>query len=227
MKLFLDPGHGGTDPGAVDNGLKEKDLTLKISLKIRDILNDYNGIDVKLSRETDKSLSLDQRTNDANKWGADFLLSVHINAGGGEGYEDFIYDKLSNTSHTANKRNIIHDEIMSAVNFKNRGKKKANFHMLRESKMEAVLTENGFIDNKEDSKKLKSESYLNQIAYGHAMGIVKAFGLKKKTSTKPAANNKVTYQVVAGSFANYENAESQVKKLEGKGIKSFIQAKKL
>src|SRR5690625_2559502 len=96
-KIFIDPGHGGSDPGAVGNGLREKDLTLKISKKIANILKDYH-CSVKLSRTGDQTLSLKQRTDMANKWGADFLLSVHINAGGGTGYEDFIYNGLSNSS---------------------------------------------------------------------------------------------------------------------------------
>ena len=89
VKIFIDPGHGGTDPGAVGNGLLEKDLTLSISLKIRNLLNGYENTQVKLSRDKDITLSLKERTDMANAWGADYLLSVHINAGGGTGYEDF------------------------------------------------------------------------------------------------------------------------------------------
>src|SRR5699024_10386757 len=123
---------GGNDPGAVGNGLREKDLTLKISKKIADILKDYD-CSVKLSRTGDQTLSLKQRTDAANKWGADYLLSVHINAGGGTGYEDFIHNGLSNSSSTAKLRNVIHAEVVKELNaWRNRGKKKANFHMLRE-----------------------------------------------------------------------------------------------
>ncbi len=82
-KIYLDPGHGGNDPGAVGNGLREKDLTLEIGLKVRDILlRNYENVEVRMSRTADTTLSLDQRTNDANTWGADFLISIHINAGG-------------------------------------------------------------------------------------------------------------------------------------------------
>lgn len=183
MKLFLDPGHGGSDSGASANGLLEKNLNLSISLKIRDKLMAYEGIEVRMSRSTDTFLSLQQRTDDANKWGADYLLSIHINAGGGVGYEDFIHDKLSDSSETAQIRNVIHAEIIQEVDFYNRGKKKANFHLVRESNMPAMLTENGFIDNKKDAEKLKSDAFLDQIAQGHVNGLVKAFGLKKKPNT--------------------------------------------
>lgn len=82
VKIFIDPGHGGTDSGAVGNGLKEKDLTLKISKKIKEKLANYENVQIKLSRESDQTLSLPQRTNMANAWGANYLISVHINAGG-------------------------------------------------------------------------------------------------------------------------------------------------
>src|SRR6476620_12283610 len=104
MKLYLDPGHGGSDPGAQGNGLREKDITLDIALKIRTILmNGYENIEVRMSRTNDSSKSLSQRTNEANSWGADYYLSIHCNAynGSAKGYEDFIHNNLSDSSTTA------------------------------------------------------------------------------------------------------------------------------
>ena len=224
VKLYLDVGHGGSDPGAIGNGLKEKDLTLQIGKKINDLLKDYEGITVKMSRSTDKTLSLKQRTDEANKWGADLLLSIHINAGGGTGFESFIYNGTVNNI-TVKYRDVIHDEIMKVLKgVKDRGKKRANFHMLRESKMPAILTENMFIDTKKDADKLKEQSFINKIAQGHVNGIVKLFNLKKKkTDTKQSSNKGETfYRVVAGSFKNRKNAEDQVKKLKKLGIDVFI-----
>lgn len=224
VKLYLDVGHGGSDPGAVGNGLKEKDLTLKISKKINDLLKDYEGITVKMSRSTDKTLSLKQRTDEVNKWGADLLLSIHINAGGGTGFESFIYNG-SVSSNTVKYRDTIHNEIMKQLKgIRDRGKKRANFHMLRESKMPAILTENMFIDTKKDADQLKKQSFINKIAQGHVNGIVKLFNLKKKkTASKPSTNKSETfYRVVAGSFKDRKNAEDQVKKLKKKGFNSFI-----
>lgn len=190
VKVFIDPGHGGTDPGAIGNGLQEKNLTLQIATRVRDMLvNEYNNVSVLMSRTGDQTLSLTQRTNAANAWGADFLLSVHINAGGGTGYEDFIYPGVG--SPTTTYQNLIHEEIMKLVNFRDRGKKTANFHMLRESRMPALLTENGFIDNAEDAAKLKSASFMENIARGHVNGIVRCFGLTRKTSA-------IYHTVVAG-----------------------------
>ncbi|UFU00377.1 N-acetylmuramoyl-L-alanine amidase [Radiobacillus kanasensis] len=187
LKLYMDLGHGGSDPGAVANGLQEKDLTLKIGKKIRDQLKYYEGVQVRLSRDSDKTLSLSQRTNDANAWGADYLLSVHINAGGGTGFESYTYNgSYSGKAETNRLRGIVHDEIMDEIGGRDRGKKEANFHMVRESSMPAALTENLFIDNKEDAEKLKSDAFLDTVARGHVNGIVKAFGLKT-ASSKPVS----------------------------------------
>ena len=73
IKLFIDPGHGGNDPGAVGNGLREKDLTLAIALETRRVLlTEYEGIQVKMSREKDQTVSLKARTDAANAWNATF-----------------------------------------------------------------------------------------------------------------------------------------------------------
>lgn len=181
VKIFIDPGHGGTDSGAVGNGLLEKNITLQISTRIRDILlNEYDNVSIRMSRTGDQTVSLPERTNAANAWAADFLLSVHINAGGGTGYEDYIYPGVG--TPTTTYQNNIHSEVLKLVNFSDRGKKTANFHMLRESNMPAVLTENGFIDNANDASKLKTSSFIESIARGHVNGIVKSFNLPKKST---------------------------------------------
>lgn len=202
FKFFIDPGHGGSDPGAVGNGLKEKDLTLAISKKIRDKLANYEGVQVKLSRESDTSLSLKQRTDMANAWGADYLISVHINAGGGTGFESYTYNASYNGKQETNrKRSILHAEIMRQLNgVRERGMKEANLHMVRESKMESVLTENLFIDNVNDATLLKQDNFLDKIAQGHVDGLAVIFGLKQKAQSQPAPQPQTgdTYTVQPG-----------------------------
>lgn len=230
VKIFIDAGHGGTDPGAVANGLKEKDLTLKIAKKIRDMLNEYENVSVKLSREGDQTLTLKQRTDAANAWKADYLISVHINAGGGTGFESFTYNgKYSGKQETNRKRTILHTEILQALGsgIRNRGEKEANFHMVRESSMESVLTENLFIDTKADADKLKQDAFLTQVAKGHVNGLVRIFNLSKKAAAKPvtkpeaAAPGKL-YKVQVGAFADKKNAEKLADELKKKGYTSYI-----
>lgn len=181
-KIFIDPGHGGSDSGATANGLKEKDLCLTIALKLRNILNqEYEGHTISLSRTADTTLTLKQRTDMANRWGADFLVSIHINAGGGTGFESYIYNGIYVSKGETNRlRTLVHDAIVKETGFSDRGKKTANFHMLRESSMHGVLTENGFIDTSSNANNLKSGAFLNKIARGHARGLASALGLKNK-----------------------------------------------
>lgn len=229
VRIFIDPGHGGNDPGAVGNGLKEKDLTLKISKKIKYKLANYENVQVKLSREDDRTLSLKQRTDMANKWDADYVISVHINSAGGTagtGFESYIYNG-GVSQKTIASQNIIHPEIVKATGFRDRGKKRNNFHMVRQTRASAILTENGFINNPGDANKLKQDSFLDKIAQGHVNGLVKAFGLKKKATPKPApkqtnTSGKTFYRVVTGSYTDRKNAEKRVMELKKSGFDSFI-----
>lgn len=189
-KIMIDPGHGGHDSGAVANGLKEKDLVLKIAKKTKAILEKVYGASVKLTRSTDVYIELSQRARLANIWGADYFASIHINAGGGTGFETFRFDKLSASSSTGKQQKIVHDSIYNKIKGKasSRGKKSKNLAVLRETKMAAILTENLFIDRKEDAALLKQDLFLNLLAEGHAEGIAAAIGLKKvssSTKTKP------------------------------------------
>lgn len=184
-KVWIDGGHGGKDPGASGNGLREKDIVLTLSLEIKKKLErDYYGVQVELSRSKDVFLELKERTDAANKAGADLLVSIHCNAGGGAGgFESFRYTNASAASRSL--QNVIHTEIMAAIKpfgVIDRGQKVANLHMCRESKMPAVLTENLFIDVVTDATKLKRREVIDALISGHVVGIAKYLGLKKKGS---------------------------------------------
>lgn len=222
VKIYLDPGHGGSDPGAQGNGLQEKNLTLAIATQIRSMLvNGYDGVVVRMSRSSDRTMSLAQRTNDANAWGADFYLSIHINAGGGSGFESYIYPNVG--APTTTYQNHIHDEVVKSISLRDRGKKRANFHVLRESRMPAMLTENGFIDNSSDAAKLKSNAFITSIARGHVNGIVKAFGLKAKGgSPDPGTTPGKLYRVQIGAYRIRNNANSIGRQAREKGFQTYI-----
>lgn len=226
-KIFLDPGHGGSDPGATANGLREKDLTLKIARYTRDYLQgNYQDASIRMSRTGDTYPSLTARANDANRWGADLFVSIHINAHNGSayGYEDFIYNgPVSN--NTLKLQNTLHKEL-SRLFRNNRGKKRANFAVLRQTKMPAVLTECGFIDNKTDADLLKKESYLKDLGEAHAKGIAAYLGLKRKSQPKPKPkpstnNSGGFYYVQIGAFSKKANADDLVRQAKSKGFDAF------
>ena len=219
-KIFLDPGHGGKDPGASGNGIKEKDITLLIAKKTRDLLlANYSGVDVQLSRTGDTFPSLSDRTSAANKWGADLLISIHINAAtskAANGFESFIYTNTSNATKAF--QNVLHKSIMKYIGLSDRGQSAANLHMVRESNMSAVLTESGFISNAKEAALMKSDIWLNKVAAGHAEGIAQFAGLVRKAaaertaSVQPAA--KKVYKVQIGSFEDRKNAQALVTDLQ-------------
>lgn len=188
-KIFIDAGHGGKDPGAVANGIKEKDVTLKVAKYLESYLEaNYSNADIKQSRTGDTYPELISRTNAANAWKADALVSIHVNAGGGEGYEDFRYTTDNADSKSYKLQKAIHDKL--APNWKNdRGMKTGNLHMVREFKGAAVLVELGFADNASDAGKLKSDSFLKEVAKDLGDGIAKYLKLSPKKATNPAPSN--------------------------------------
>lgn len=166
IKVFIDPGHGGNDSGAVGNGLRECDINLAVSKRVQYHLQRH-GIEIMMSRQSDTSVSLNERTNMANKWGADALISIHCNSAtpAAYGIETFCYKfqyrKLADAVHGK----LLED---TSLYYTNRGVKAADFHMLRESYMSAALVEMAFISNSRDAQLLatKQEGYAVAISKG-------------------------------------------------------------
>ncbi|HEK9099619.1 N-acetylmuramoyl-L-alanine amidase [Bacillus pfraonensis] len=180
MKLVIDAGHGGYDSGAVGNGLIEKNLTLQIAKRVRDILLTNYTINIKMTRDSDVFISLSERANVANAFGADFFISFHINSGGGTGFESYIYNGLSNTSSAAAKQQKMHaavNPVLTKYGLRDRGAKKANYAVLRETAMDALLTEAAFIDTTFDANLLKNPQFIEDLCQAYARGIAAILGL--------------------------------------------------
>lgn len=170
--VIIDAGHGGTDSGAVGNGIVEKDLTLKISNYIHNRL-DQLGVKNTMSRSDDSTLNSDNRVNKINNiYGTSsdiILVSNHINAGGGEGAE-VIYALRNNDKFSK----IISDNLSSTGRYVRKyyqkrlpsDTSKDYYYILRDTpNIEAVIVEYGFLDNVNDANLLKSnwESYAEQV----------------------------------------------------------------
>lgn len=181
-----DGGHGGTDSGAVGNGLLEKNLTLQLSLETQKYLEaNYTGFKYYQTRTSDKTLSLKERADYANKLKADVFLSFHINSAtstSAEGFESFVYTSAGASSKAF--QNVLHKEVFATMQkhgvTKDRGMKSANYHVLRETNMTAVLTETLFINNKKDANFLMKDAFIKDVAKAHALGLVKFLGLAEK-----------------------------------------------
>ena len=221
-KVFIDPGHGGDDNGASGvNNLLEKNINLSVSKKVFNLLKSQ-GLDVLLSRDDDSTLSLNSRTNAANKWGANCYVSIHCNSfdGNSKGLETYSY-----TSKTNDLATYIHNEILKSKSYtQNRGVKTANFYVLKNSNMRSCLVELAFIDNESDAKLLQENQ--NEFALAIAKGICNYLGVKYnfsnpnplETLNVPIENSNTFYRVVFGSFNNRIYAEEMLESLKSKGF---------
>jgi len=227
MKVCLDPGHGGYDPGAVGNGLLEKDLTLAICLELKPML-EYNGISAILTRDGDYSPGhlegdlhgeLRARVDIAEKNKVDLFVAIHVNAGGGTGEEILVVGTGGRAEMAANK---VLPFLVSAGSWANREVKTQNVLVLRETSMPAILTENGFIDNPMDATKLKRPNFRHALAMAHAKGICDYFGIQYKDSEPEQPKPDILYRVILDgkqimALTSQENAITEVKKAVDSG----------
>ncbi len=174
-RVFIDAGHGGDpryggDPGACANGLEERHLTLAIALKVQRILQGQ-GIEVVMSRTTDKLLELREISSLANNSGADAFASIHINSAtttAAYGIETFYYPNRMDSKPLADS---VQKQLISSTGAYDRGVKTADFHVVRETKMPSILAECGFISNKSEAIKMSTNAYQELLASGIANGI--------------------------------------------------------
>lgn len=183
-KIVIDPGHGGKDRGSVGHGLQENNICLDIALKLQEKLANY--ADITMTRSTDVFVSLSERAAVANRIDADYFIALHVNAGGGSGFESFTYRKSSAASERI--RSVIHKEVAAfyeSNGFPDRGAKKADFAVLRNTKMPSILLENLFIDTTADAAKLKDSVFRAKLAGIIAEGLIKALDLKPQDQNQP------------------------------------------
>ena len=188
--VFLDPGHGGRDPGAVYNGLREKDLNMSIYRKLRSELEKL-GYTVLTSRDSDVYVDyVTERSEMVNKTDADVFISIHFNATGvpganRSGVETYIYEpdedikpRINKVAHddptrlSESKRlaDNIHNSVVSVAGANDRGVHGSNYAVLRETIKPAVLLELGYIDSPE-YKKISDDKYQNKLVEGIVTGL--------------------------------------------------------
>lgn len=223
-KVYIGVGHGGSDPGAVANGIKEKDVNLDVALACYAFLVKH-GVSVKISRTKDTEVWLEKRVKEANSLGADLAVDIHHNAGGGDGAEVYHTKYLGKGATLA--RNILTE--MQLIGQNSRGAKiKKNergndyFSFIRDTTMPAVLCECAFLDNKTDVKIIDTKAERVKMGEAIAKGILKTLGIPvivEKTTTTP---KKTIYAVQVGAFLNKANAEKKVLELKSAGFDGYI-----
>src|SRR5690606_14365196 len=181
----------------------------------------------RLDDPTGKSdVPLKARTDKANKAKADVLVSIHHNALAGKwgthgGSEVFTY--IGNWPDAERLAKLVLDRILKAYGLKSRGLKKANFHMVRESAMPAILIEGGLMDSTVDTKKIRDDKVLDAAGKAIAEALAVYFGLKKKKpAPKPKPSPTKLYRVQIGAYSVKANADAQAAKAKRAGYSPYI-----
>lgn len=169
--IVIDPGHGGTDPGATRNGIKEKDLNLDIALKVAKILEEH-GLRVLMTRDKDISVDLYARPSIANEADADVFVSIHNNTAttpSATGTETYYYPRAESKLLATS----IQQALTKKTGLKSRGIiEKPGFVVTRETNMPSVLVEVAFMSNQNDLSLLMQEDFRQKVAQGIADGIL-------------------------------------------------------
>lgn len=219
VKVFLSAGHGGSDPGAVAYGMKEKEINLQILLACKDEL-ERHGVRVVSSRLKDENDAVAQEVKEANASGASLAVSFHTNAGGGDGSETFYYPGNANGERLAK----LCEKHTKAIGQNSRGIKSGkSLYFIKNTKMTAVLCECAFIDNDSDNNLIDTVAERHKFGVAYAKAILEYLGIpyKSATQTQAQTNGKI-YRVQVGAFANKENAERLQKELKSKGYGAII-----
>lgn len=181
--VVIDAGHGGKAPGAIKQGVEEKDLNLGILLKLKGLLdqNDQN-IGVYYTRTEDKNPTFEQRAQLANKTNADLFISIHNNSTADGVMSEYngtevMYDELKAEEGLSSKHlaEICLEETTAALGSKNNGLTAGNsIYIIRSSQVPVALVEVGFMTNQEELDKLRSDEYQQQAAQGIYNAILRA-----------------------------------------------------
>ena len=179
-KIYIDQGHNPVNPnaGAEGNGLREQDLVYVIGQRLADLLRGNPDFEVRLSRPsrdtqlgTSNGTSLSARVNDANRWGADYFISLHTNAASSPsagGVEAYTYARGTAAFELAED---ILDGLVEETGLRDRGvKARPGLYVLRKTRMPAVLVELGFISNPGEAALMRDEPGL--FAEGISRGIL-------------------------------------------------------
>lgn len=203
--IVLDPGHGGSDPGALGFGLRESDLTLSIGKYCQQTLSQYAKTKVYMTRTSDTFVDLKPRADFAKSVGADLFVSLHINssaASSANGAEIWIpspgtwFPAFNGVGEDLAREMLSKLKALGLVdrdtvwdNYEVNGEKKyypdgswadslSVIRNCREAGIMAILVEHGFISNQSDAKFLSSEANLKKLGEADAQGIVDYYGLK-------------------------------------------------
>lgn len=202
-KVFLSAGHGGSDPGAVANGLIEKYINLNTLLACKEELVRH-GVSVVCSRLKDEDDGVTQEVKEANTSGATLAVSFHANAGGGDGFEGFYWkDAKSEGKKVVN----LAEKYVKELGQNSRGAKEGNhLYFIKQTTMTAVLFESFFLDNVTDKQIGDTEAEHKAFGVAYAKAILEYLGIPYAPKVDNFATEKAKYEAEIKSLAEKNKA---------------------
>lgn len=182
MKVCIDAGHGGKDPGAAGGATTEKQIALDVANRVAQKLQN-SGIAVVMTRDSDYFVELSDRAKIANNAGAEVFVSIHCNSASAEatGTEAWIYPGTTDDRRLAED---ILQKLTARTGFRNRGVKEENFAVLRLTKCPAALVELGFISSAHEGYRMRTVEYQEAASAAIVEGIKDYAGMKEAEPMK-------------------------------------------
>lgn len=219
-KIYINPGHSNTDPGAVKYAT-ERELCVKVGKYMNEYLLANYECQTKVSSGSINSLSTISKQ--ANQWKADLFVSIHFNAGGGDGFECYVYSKKRTDLGKVFAKHVkaIGQNLRSG-NLATGVKSKPTLAVLRLTDMAAVLCEGAFVDNKKDITDWNDDAELKKLGEAYAKAAAEYLKLTKKVvEPKPEASG-VLYRVQISEHFDEAGAEAMVERLAAAGFTAAI-----
>lgn len=232
FKVVIDAGHGRNTPGKrTPAGEREWTFNDVVARAVIAELNKYANVEIlRVDDPTGNSdVPLNTRTARANSWGGSVYVSIHHNANTGvwgtwTGVETFVYTATTATDGSMKLAQAVHPRLVKAMGLKDRGIKKANFAVIRQSKMPAILTEGGYMDSTIDIVKMRNQDVLRGAGVAIAQGIAAYAGLKLKagapatpapTPAKPTPVSNPNLYRVRKTWADADSQKGAFADLDG------------
>ena len=213
-KIYINPGHSDTDPGAVGYET-ERRLNVAVSKYQNEYLLANYDCETRMNPGTMDSLA--EICNDANQWGADFFVSNHFNAAGGDGYEAYVYTekrvemgKIFAKHVKAVGQNLRSSSVAPGV------KISSGLAVLKRTSMPAILNEGAFVDNQKDIQDWNEEHELKELGIAYAKATAEYLNLPKK------AQKKVQYKVLVGPYSDKEKAQKVASLVSALGTNATV-----
>ena len=207
-KIYINPGHSDKDPGAVGYETERK-----LNVKVAEFMNAYllENYQVQTKVTAGAVNSTATVAAEANSWKADLFVSIHFNAGGGDGYEALVH----NAGRVALGQ--VFEKYVKAAGQNSRGVKlRPGLAVLRLTNMPAVLNEGAFVDKKADIEDWNEDAELEKLGIAYAQAAAEYLKLERK------AENTALYRVQVGAYSNAEGAKNMQKRLADAGFPGIV-----